>query len=223
MIWPIPSVFNYIWECSSVLLNCLQGGKKMLSTAVDFLLRPTRYDCCEFIGINTCPSYSTSSQWSSICRTDVFTRSCSATAHNSRGATCFLTTVFRLSSAKWWPSMWKVQTMIAGRPRWHTCLQAQRGCKVDRAQDAEKKHLRKRRVGKSWKDCYVKDWPSLRFVSRSSALKAEERNGERERRRRREEKGACERGGRGSKGEDAKLRERAEWNSCERFLPFPPG
>lgn len=110
----------------------------------------------------------------------MFTCSSSVTTHNWRHAACFLTTTFGpsvswLSRAKWWPSVWKAQTMTVQTATvahllpgtgWTRNRQKGRG--------AEKKMRARDEVGRSWKD-----WPSLRFVSRSFALKAERRNGER--------------------------------------------
>ncbi len=72
-------MFSITFE--NVLLNCLQEGEKTLSTA--------RYDCCEFMEINTTPSHSMITYSQLMCLPAAVVQQ-----HNSRHATCFLTIAF---------------------------------------------------------------------------------------------------------------------------------
>lgn len=175
------------------VIEPLSGGrtKKILRTVVDFLLSRARYDCCEAIGINTAPSYTASRATSDI---HMFTCSWSHTAHlfsynciSSQHSECIYWTGVRSSDCE------------------VTAVHSQRG--IHNRQKAPDAHMHRPEEEKSWEECVVKDWPSSRCVSRSFALKAEQRNRERER----EKKKACKREGRGSGGEDAKLRVKFPW------------
>lgn len=98
---------------------------------------------------------------------------------------------FWLSRAKWWLYGKSSDNDAVAATVAHLLTSSQWIQKQTKAQDAEKETRGREGARKRWKDCVVKDWPLLRFVSRSSALKVEERR----ERRRYERKRACERGG----------------------------
>lgn len=161
-------MFSITFENAALLLNCLQEGKKIVKHSCGFSIKPS-----EIWLVNSRRSiqlflieYAANGP--------SFTCSCSATTFFKAWNLFSYNCIFWLSAAEWWPPMYKAQTM-----NWN------RGCTLSWWADEwmQRWRKKKRTRGSRWAGTSWKDWPSLRFVSRSSALKAEERNGGEERER----------------------------------------
>lgn len=169
----------------------------MLSTVVDFLLSQARYEFCEFIGINTAPSYKQPVELHLLYR-------CLPAAivlwHTIQGMQLVffqlhLVGVSWLFRAKWWPS-WKAQTMtVQAATATHllTSLRWTRNRKDGTLRKRCEEEMKWERAGRTdphWDLCHV-------------PLRSKQ-NGERR------ERGKME--------EDAKI----EQVSRVKFQPFPP-